>query len=74
MILESREKGEPSNFEGSVKQSHLNLVDLAGSERAAQTSAEGLRLKEGYNINQKKAYLFWDTWSRNLAMDKLMVS
>lgn len=48
MILESREKGEPSNFEGSVKESHLNLVDLAGSERAAQTSAEGLRLKEGF--------------------------
>ena len=37
MILESREKGEPSNSEGSVKLSHLNLVDLAGSERAAQT-------------------------------------
>ena len=62
MILESREKGERSNFEGSVKESHLNLVDHAGSERrAALTSAEGLRLKEGYNINQKKAYLFWDT-------------
>ncbi|XP_010804240.1 centromere-associated protein E isoform X6 [Bos taurus] len=52
MILESREKGEPSNFEGSVKVSHLNLVDLAGSERAAQTGAEGLRLKEGCNINR----------------------
>ncbi|TKC46666.1 hypothetical protein EI555_012319, partial [Monodon monoceros] len=51
-ILESREKGEPSNFEGSVKVSHLNLVDLAGSERAAQTGAEGLRLKEGCNINR----------------------
>ncbi|XP_033712707.1 centromere-associated protein E isoform X5 [Tursiops truncatus] len=51
MILESREKGEP-NFEGSVKVSHLNLVDLAGSERAAQTGAEGLRLKEGCNINR----------------------
>ncbi|XP_064440990.1 centromere-associated protein E isoform X1 [Mirounga angustirostris] len=52
MILESREKGEPSNFEGSVKVSHLNLVDLAGSERAAQTGAEGVRLKEGCNINR----------------------
>nr|XP_058923431.1 centromere-associated protein E isoform X4 [Kogia breviceps] len=29
-----------------------NLVDLAGSERAAQTGAEGLRLKEGCNINR----------------------
>ncbi|XP_019481417.1 PREDICTED: centromere-associated protein E [Hipposideros armiger] len=52
MILESREKGEPPNCEGSVKVSHLNLVDLAGSERAAQTGAEGVRLKEGCNINR----------------------
>ncbi|XP_057165610.1 centromere-associated protein E isoform X3 [Ursus arctos] len=52
MILESREKGDPSNCEGSVKVSHLNLVDLAGSERAAQTGAEGVRLKEGCNINR----------------------
>ncbi|KAK2505630.1 hypothetical protein MC885_013086 [Smutsia gigantea] len=51
-ILESREKGEPSNCEGSVKVSHLNLVDLAGSERASQTGAEGMRLKEGCNINR----------------------
>ncbi|XP_054550573.1 centromere-associated protein E isoform X2 [Talpa occidentalis] len=52
MILESREKGEPSNCDGSVKVSHLNLVDLADSERAAQTGAEGVRLKEGCNINR----------------------
>ncbi|XP_048189555.1 centromere-associated protein E isoform X2 [Perognathus longimembris pacificus] len=52
MILESREKGEPSNCDGSIKVSHLNLVDLAGSERAAQTGAEGMRLKEGCNINR----------------------
>ncbi|XP_029393798.1 centromere-associated protein E [Mus pahari] len=52
MILESREKAEPSNLDGSVKVSHLNLVDLAGSERAAQTGAEGVRLKEGCFINR----------------------
>ncbi|XP_057649265.1 centromere-associated protein E [Chionomys nivalis] len=52
MILESREKGESSNCDGSIKVSHLNLVDLAGSERAAQTGAEGVRLKEGCNINR----------------------
>uniref|UniRef100_A0A8C6MWV0 Centromere-associated protein E n=1 Tax=Mus spicilegus TaxID=10103 RepID=A0A8C6MWV0_MUSSI len=52
MILESREKAEPSNCDGSVKVSHLNLVDLAGSERAAQTGAEGVRLKEGCFINR----------------------
>ncbi|KAL8492466.1 hypothetical protein ACS0TY_023878 [Phlomoides rotata] len=29
----------------------LNFVDLAGSERAAQTNAEGARLREGCHIN-----------------------
>ncbi|KAM8969591.1 centromere-associated protein E isoform 3-T3 [Sarcophilus harrisii] len=52
MILESREKGDPSNCDGAVMVSHLNLVDLAGSERASQTGAEGVRLKEGCNINR----------------------
>ncbi|XP_068950760.1 centromere-associated protein E isoform X4 [Petaurus breviceps papuanus] len=52
MILESREKGDPSNCDGAVMVSHLNLVDLAGSERASQTGSEGLRLKEGCNINR----------------------
>ncbi|KAL1772141.1 centromere-associated protein E [Sigmodon hispidus] len=52
MILESRENGESSNCDGSIKVSHLNLVDLAGSERASQTGAEGVRLKEGCNINR----------------------
>nr|XP_044999136.1 centromere-associated protein E-like isoform X2 [Jaculus jaculus] len=52
MILESREKGESSSCDGSIKVSHLNLVDLAGSERASQTGAEGVRLKEGCNINR----------------------
>uniref|UniRef100_A0A8I6AVR3 Centromere protein E n=2 Tax=Rattus norvegicus TaxID=10116 RepID=A0A8I6AVR3_RAT len=52
MILESREKAESSNCDGSIKVSHLNLVDLAGSERAAQTGAEGMRLKEGCYINR----------------------
>ncbi len=28
------------------------MVDLAGSERATSTGAEGLRLKEGANINK----------------------
>jgi centromeric protein E len=30
----------------------MNLVDLAGSEKANQTGAEGIRLKEGGNINK----------------------
>jgi kinesin family protein 4/21/27 len=31
--------------------SKFHLVDLAGSERQSKTKAEGLRLKEGININ-----------------------
>lgn len=31
--------------------SKFNLVDLAGSERQSKTKAEGVRLKEGININ-----------------------
>ncbi|MBN3296075.1 CENPE protein, partial [Amia calva] len=55
MILESREKCDTPGAElqdMAVMVSHLNLVDLAGSERASQTGAEGLRLKEGCNINR----------------------
>ncbi|XP_018414480.1 PREDICTED: centromere-associated protein E [Nanorana parkeri] len=55
MIVESRESNDPGNSEnceGAVMVSHLNLVDLAGSERASQTGAEGVRLKEGCNINR----------------------
>ncbi|XP_069781405.1 centromere-associated protein E isoform X2 [Narcine bancroftii] len=47
VIVESRDK----NNEAFIV-SHLNLVDLAGSERASQTGAEGVRLKEGCNINR----------------------
>ncbi|XP_066430031.1 centromere-associated protein E-like isoform X6 [Eleutherodactylus coqui] len=55
MIIESRERiesGNAENCDGAVMVSHLNLVDLAGSERASQTAAEGVRLKEGCNINR----------------------
>ncbi|XP_073495424.1 uncharacterized protein [Phyllobates terribilis] len=55
MIVESRERNDPGsseNCEGAIMVSHLNLVDLAGSERASQTGAEGVRLKEGCNINR----------------------
>jgi hypothetical protein len=30
----------------------LNLVDLAGSEGASKTQTDGLRLREGSNINR----------------------
>ena len=50
--MERREKGEPSNFEGSVKVSHLNLVDLAGSENTGRSGAVGKRAREAGNISQ----------------------
>lgn len=34
------------------KMSQINLVDLAGSEGASKTQAEGIRLREGQNINR----------------------
>lgn len=37
---------------GLMKQSQLNLVDLAGSEGASRTQTDGLRLREGSNINR----------------------
>ena len=41
--------GKPA---GKMKVSQLNLVDLAGSEGASKTQAEGIRLREGQNINR----------------------
>ena len=35
-----------------IKMSQLNLVDLAGSEGVSKTQADGLRLREGSNINR----------------------
>jgi len=37
---------------GAKRVSQLNLVDLAGSEGASKTQAEGIRLREGHNINR----------------------
>ena len=37
---------------GKKFQSTLNLIDLAGSENATKTKTEGVRLKEGSNINK----------------------
>ncbi|CCI42806.1 unnamed protein product [Albugo candida] len=41
---------ETGNVENRYSKFHL--VDLAGSERAKRTNAEGLRFKEGVNINK----------------------
>ena len=41
-----------SEDQGKIKISQLNLVDLAGSEGASKTQAEGIRLREGKNINK----------------------
>lgn len=37
---------------GSVKRSEINLVDLAGSESVNRTKADGMRFREGANINK----------------------
>ena len=37
--------------ENDLIKSKFHLVDLAGSERQSKTKAEGIRLKEGININ-----------------------
>jgi kinesin family protein 4/21/27 len=46
----SLEQFNPNNGNDLVK-SKFHLVDLAGSERQSKTKAEGIRLKEGININ-----------------------
>ena len=38
--------------DGIVKKSEINLVDLAGSESAGKTKSEGMRFREGANINK----------------------
>ena len=35
-----------------IRVSQLNLVDLAGSEGASRTQTDGIRLREGSNINR----------------------
>jgi kinesin family member 4 len=42
---------EQQHGENELIKSKFHLVDLAGSERQSKTKAEGLRLKEGININ-----------------------
>lgn len=43
--------GIPAPPASSTIKSKFHLVDLAGSERQSKTKAEGLRLREGININ-----------------------
>lgn len=47
--IRSQEVGDQTQ---RYKVSQLNLVDLAGSEGASKTQAEGIRLREGQNINR----------------------
>jgi kinesin family protein 4/21/27 len=42
---------EQNRDENDLIKSKFHLVDLAGSERQSKTKAEGIRLKEGININ-----------------------
>ncbi|XP_072992493.1 kinesin-like protein KIN-7A [Typha latifolia] len=63
------ESSQPENS-GCVKSfvASLNFVDLAGSERAAQTHANGTRLKEGCHIN--RSLLTLTTVIRKLSIGK----
>ena len=36
----------------TIKKSLVNIVDLAGSEGASKTNAQGIRQREGHNINR----------------------
>ncbi|KAG9510320.1 Kinesin-like protein KIF1A, partial [Fragariocoptes setiger] len=56
IILTQRRHDTLTNMT-SEKVSKLSLVDLAGSERADSTGAQGVRLKEGANINKSLAAL-----------------
>jgi len=38
--------------QSKIRVSQLNLVDLAGSEGASRTETQGIRLREGSNINR----------------------
>uniref|UniRef100_A0A5S6Q9F7 Kinesin-like protein unc-104 n=1 Tax=Trichuris muris TaxID=70415 RepID=A0A5S6Q9F7_TRIMR len=51
IVLTQRRRDLETNLE-TEKVSRICLVDLAGSERADSTGAEGIRLKEGANINK----------------------
>lgn len=51
-LVAAGEGAEGGGLRGKMKISQLNLVDLAGSEGASKTQAEGIRLREGQNINR----------------------
>lgn len=48
--VETKEKKK--NGEMAFRSSQFNLVDLAGSEGVSRTRAEGIRFREGSNINK----------------------
>ena len=54
-MVESQEEGQGDGgalgADWKVRVGVMNLVDLAGSERVHKTGAEGVRFKEGKNIN-----------------------
>lgn len=45
-------KEQKKNGEITIRTSQFNLVDLAGSEGVSRTKSEGMRLREGSNINK----------------------
>jgi centromeric protein E len=51
VIVESR-PGDDTGVGSIVRTSTLSMVDLAGSEGVSRTKAEGIRFREGQNINK----------------------
>lgn len=45
-------KTRKKNGETAIRTSQFNLVDLAGSEGVSKTRSEGIRFREGSNINK----------------------
>ena len=52
ILVEQSTATQDEDVPTMAKRSKFNFVDLAGSERQKRTQAEGVRLKEGININQ----------------------
>ncbi|XP_006864966.1 PREDICTED: kinesin-like protein KIF18A [Chrysochloris asiatica] len=47
-----RQQDRTASINQSVRIAKMSLIDLAGSERASATSVQGIRFREGTNINQ----------------------
>lgn len=51
-VMLEQEETNTQTGRNVLRQSQLNLVDLAGSEGASKTKSQGMRFREGGNINK----------------------